>query len=151
MLCCVIWLLVKRLSQKAIQRLSQRDGLVKIKVFKLRRDADDILCSITLRSAGGVSFRCEGPTTAKARFWDREVRDHGIRRSQRSVEHSGREERADSGIRHGLTEIFRSYYRLCWDLGAGPCSNNSFFSVMCIGVYPNYHTNKNALCPSAAL
>ena len=68
------------------QRRSQRDRLVKVKVFKLRRDADDIPCSITLRSAGGVSFQSEGPTTAKARFWSREVRDHGIRRSQRSAD-----------------------------------------------------------------
>ena len=90
MLCYVIWLFVKRLSQEAIQRRSQRDRLVKIKVFKLRRDADDIPCNITLRSAGGESFHSVGPTTAKARFWDREVRDQGIRRSQRSAERSGR-------------------------------------------------------------
>jgi len=77
-----MWLFVKRLSQKAVQRHSQHDKLVKMKVFKLRRDADDIPCSITLRSAGGVSFQSEGPTTAKAQFWDREVRDHGIRRVQ---------------------------------------------------------------------
>src|SRR6218665_3413655 len=77
MLCYVIWLFVKRLSQEAIQRRSQRDRLVKIKVFKLRRDADDIPCNITLRSAGGESFHSAGPTTAKARFWDREVRDQG--------------------------------------------------------------------------
>src|SRR6218665_3878890 len=44
MLCYVIWLFVKRLSQEAIQRRSQRDRLVKIKVFKLRRDADDMPC-----------------------------------------------------------------------------------------------------------
>src|SRR6218665_346851 len=94
-ICYVIWLFVKRLSQEAIQRRSQRDRLVKIKVFKLRRDADDIPCNITLRSAGGESFHSAGPTTAKARFWDREVRDQGIRRSQRSAERSGREERAD--------------------------------------------------------
>src|SRR6218665_1259016 len=95
MLCYVTWLFVKRLSQEAIQRRSQRDRLGKIKVFKLRRDADDIPCNITLRSAGGESFHSAGPTTAKARFWDREVRDQGIRRSQRSAERSGREERAD--------------------------------------------------------
>src|SRR6218665_1169846 len=64
MLCYVIWLFVKRLSQEAIQRRSQRDRLVKIKVFKLRRDADDIPCNITLRSAGGESFHSAGPTTA---------------------------------------------------------------------------------------
>jgi len=76
MLCYVIWLFVKCLSQEAIQRRrSQRDRLVKIKVFKLRRDADDIPCNITLRSAGGESFHSAGPTTVKARFWDREVRD----------------------------------------------------------------------------
>src|SRR6218665_1909695 len=98
MLCYVIWLFVKRLSQEAIQRRYQRDRLVKIKVFKLRRDADDIPCNITLRSAGGESFHSAGPTTAKARFWDREVRDQGIRRSQRSAERSGREERADGGL-----------------------------------------------------
>ena len=86
MLCYVIWLFVKRLSQEAIQRRSQRDSwLVKIKVFRLRRDADDILCNITLQSAGGESFQSAGPTTAKARFWDREVRVHGIKRSQRSA------------------------------------------------------------------
>ena len=70
MLCYVIWLFVKRLSQEAIQRRSQRDRLVKIKVFKLRRDrdADDIPCNITLRSAGGESFHSAGPTTAKARY-----------------------------------------------------------------------------------
>src|SRR6218665_586046 len=67
-LCYVIWLFVKRLSQEAIQRRSQRDRLVKIKVFKLRRDADDIPCNITLRSAGGESFHSAGPTTAKARL-----------------------------------------------------------------------------------
>jgi len=61
MLCCVIWLFVKHLSQEAIQRRSQRDRLVKIKVFNLRRDADDIPCNITLRSAGGVSFQSVGP------------------------------------------------------------------------------------------
>src|SRR6218665_3619069 len=98
MLCYVmlgpIWLFVKRLSQEDIQRRSQRDRLVKIKVFKLQRDADDIPCNITLRSAGGEAFHSAGPTTAKARFWDREVRDQGIRRSQRSAERSGREERA---------------------------------------------------------
>src|SRR6218665_1839604 len=75
MLCYVIWLFVKRLSQEAIQRRSQRDRLVKIKVFKLRRDANGIPCNITLRSAGGESFHSAGHTTAKARFWDREVRD----------------------------------------------------------------------------
>src|SRR6218665_947655 len=96
--CYVIWLFVKRLSQEAIQRRSQRDRLVKIKVFKLRRDADDIPCNIILRSAGGESFHSAGPTTAKVRFWDREVRDQGIRRSQRTVERSGREERADGGL-----------------------------------------------------
>jgi len=42
MLCYVIWIFVKRLSQKAIQRRSQHDRQVKRKVFKLRRDADDI-------------------------------------------------------------------------------------------------------------
>src|SRR6218665_1074508 len=70
MLCYVmLWLFVKRLSQKAIQKRSQRDRQVKRKVFKLRRDADDIPCSITLRSAGGVSFQSAGPTTGNARFW----------------------------------------------------------------------------------
>src|SRR6218665_166942 len=67
-------------------------------VFKLRRDADYIPCSITLRSAGGVSFKSTGPTTEKARFWEREVRDHDIRISQRSAELSGRQERAVSGL-----------------------------------------------------
>ena len=98
MLCYVIWLFVKCLSQEAIQRRSQHDRLVKIKVFKLRRDADDIPCNTTLPSAGGESFQSAGPTTEKARFWDREVRDHGLRRSQRSAERSRREERADSGL-----------------------------------------------------
>ena len=88
-----------------IQRRSQRDRLVKIKVFKLRRDADDIPCNITLRSAGGESFHSAGPTTAK----DREVRDQGIRRSQRSTERSGREEPADGGLN-------MNSHRYCWDL-----------------------------------
>ena len=76
MLCYVIWLFVKRLSQEAIQRRSQRERLVKIKVFKLRRDADDIPCNITLRSAGGESFHSAGPTTAKARFSGVMVDEH---------------------------------------------------------------------------
>src|SRR6218665_2223921 len=92
-LCYVIWLFVKRLSQKAIQRRSQRDRLVKIKVFKLRGDADDIPCSITLRSAGGESFQRAGPTKAKARFWDREVRDHGIRRGHNDQQSAADERR----------------------------------------------------------
>src|SRR6218665_1129844 len=111
MLCYVIWLFVKRLSQEAIQRRSQRDRLVKIKVFKLRRDADDIPCNITLRSAGGESIHSAGPTTAKARFWDREVRDQGIRRSQRSAEHSGREERADCGLDTRVARWLSPKYR----------------------------------------
>src|SRR6218665_1783915 len=120
-LCYVIWLFVKRLSQEAIQRRSQRDRLVKIKVFKLRRDADDIPCNITLRSAGGESFHSARPTTAKARFWEREVRDQGTRRSQRSAERSGREERADSGLDMSSHRYLGA--RPCWDLatiGAGP-------------------------------
>src|SRR6218665_1979060 len=108
MLCYVIWLFVKGLSQVSIQRRSQRDRLVKIKVFKLRRDADDIPCNITLRSAGGESFHRAGPTTAKARFWDRKVRDQGIRRSQRTPERSGREERVDGGLDNELTQIIIS-------------------------------------------
>src|SRR6218665_1966866 len=114
MLCYVIWLFVKRLSQEDIQRRSQRDRLVKIKVFKLRRDADDIPCNITLRSAGGESFHSAGPTTAKARFWDREVWNQGIRRSQRSAERSGREERADGGLDMSSHRYFGA--RPCWDL-----------------------------------
>src|SRR6218665_2345396 len=114
MLCYVIWLFGKRLSQEAIQRLSQRDRLVKIKVFKLRRDADDIPCNITLRSAGGESFHSAGPTTAKARFWDGEVRDQGLRRSQRSAERSGREEQADGGLDMSSHRYFGA--RPCWDL-----------------------------------
>src|SRR6218665_1172241 len=107
MLCYVIWLFVKRLSQEAIQRRSQRDRLVKIKVFKLRRDADDIPCNITIQSAGGESFHSAGPTTAKARFWDREVRDQWykkittISRAQRT-RGAGRWR-----FRHELTQIFR--------------------------------------------
>src|SRR6218665_701707 len=114
MLCYVIWLFVKRLSQEAIQRRSQRDRLVKIKVFNLRRDADDIPCNITLRSAGGESFHSAGPTTAKVRFWDREVRDQGIKTSQRSAERSGREEGADSGLDMSSQRYFGA--RPCWDL-----------------------------------
>jgi len=37
--------MVKRLSKKAIQSRCQRDRLVKMKVFRLRRDAVDILGS----------------------------------------------------------------------------------------------------------
>src|SRR6218665_565126 len=59
-LCSVIWVFVNRLSQEAFQRRSQRDRLMKIKVFKLRREADDIPCNITLQSAGGVSFQSAG-------------------------------------------------------------------------------------------
>src|SRR6218665_1123829 len=110
----VIWLFVKRLSQEAIQRRSQRDRPVKTKVFKPRRDADDIPCNITLRSAGGESFHSAGPTTAKARLRDREVRDQGIRRSQRSAERSGREERADGGLDMSSHRYFGA--RPCWDL-----------------------------------
>jgi len=62
---------------------------VKRKFFKLHRDACDISCSIILRSVGGVSFQSAAPTAAKAWFWDREVRDGGTRRSQRSAERSG--------------------------------------------------------------
>src|SRR6218665_2989447 len=124
MLCYVIWLFVKRLSQEAIQRRSQHDRLVKIKVFKLRRDADDIPCNITLRSAGGESFHSAGPTTAKARFLDREVRDQDIRRSQRSAERSGREEREDGGLDMSSHRYFGA--RLCWYLAM--CLNVLFNS-----------------------
>jgi len=102
------------LSQKAIQRCSQRDRQMKRKVFKLRRDADDIPRSIKLRSAGGVPFQSAGPTTANARFWNREVQDQGTRRSLRSAERSGREERADSGLDMSSHRYFGA--RPCWDL-----------------------------------
>src|SRR6218665_1149498 len=114
MLCYMVICSLKRLSQEAIKRRSQRDRQVKIKVLKLRRDADDIPCSITLRSAGGVSFQSVGPTTAKARFWDREVRDQGTRRSQQSAERSGREERADSGLDMNSHRYLGA--RPCWGL-----------------------------------
>ena len=56
----------------------------KRKVFKLckPKDAGDIPYSITLRSAGGVSLQSAGPTTAKTRFWHREVGlpDQGTKR-----------------------------------------------------------------------
>jgi len=87
MLCYVIWFFVKRISLEAIQRRSQRDRLVKMTVFTLRRDADDILCNITLRSAEGEWFHSSGPTSAKAQFWDREVRDQGM--NQLMTERSG--------------------------------------------------------------
>src|SRR6218665_3826079 len=106
----VIWLglFVKRLSQKAIQRRSQCDRLVKIKVFKLRRDADDIPCNITLRSAGGVSFqsaihhskgpilgyRSTGPWYKKITTISRAQRTRGAGRWR---------------FRHELTEIFHIY------------------------------------------
>src|SRR6218665_121079 len=113
-LCYVIWLFVKRLSQEAIQRRSQRDRLAKINVFKLRRDTDDIPCNITRRSPGGESCQSAGPTTAKARFWDREGRDQGIRGSQRSAERSGREERAGGGLDMSSHRYLGA--RPCWEL-----------------------------------
>src|SRR6218665_3997223 len=79
-------------------RRSQRDRQVNRKVFKLHRDAGDIPCSITLWSAGVVSLQSAGPTTAKVRFWVREVRDQGTRRSQRSTERSRRDEMVTSRI-----------------------------------------------------
>src|SRR6218665_2703070 len=67
-------------QRRLIQRRSQRERQIKRNKFKLRRDADDIPCSITIRSAGRASFQSAGPTTAaKARFWYREVRDQGTR------------------------------------------------------------------------
>src|SRR6218665_1112818 len=69
---------------------------MKRKIIKLQRDADDIHCSSTLRSAGGASFQRAGSTKAMVRFWDRKVLGQGTRRSQRSAERSGREERAES-------------------------------------------------------
>src|SRR6218665_3250451 len=104
------------MSNRLIQRRSHRDWQVKRKVFKLRRDADDIPCSITLQSAEGLSFQSAGPTTANARFWNREVglRDQGTRRSQRSAERSGREERADSGLDMSSHRYLGA--KPCWDL-----------------------------------
>src|SRR6218665_3059856 len=70
-ICYVIWLFLKRLSQEGIQRRSQRDRLVKIKVFKLYGETPMISpgwfnynynynynylqCNITLRSARTIS------------------------------------------------------------------------------------------------
>src|SRR6218665_1582203 len=84
MLCYVIWLFVKRLSQEAIQRRSQRDRLVKIKVFKLRRDADDIPCNITLRSAGG-EYQKISKTRRKHKFSKACHADMYTRLAQRTV------------------------------------------------------------------
>src|SRR6218665_2714952 len=93
MLCYVIWLFVKRLSQEAIQRRSQRDRLVKIKGFKLRRDVDDIPCNITLWSAGGESFHSTGPRYKKITAISRAQRTRGAGRWR---------------FRHELTQIFRN-------------------------------------------
>src|SRR6218665_4384 len=98
----------RRLSRGALSVTGRRK-----EVFKLRMDAGDIPCSITLRRAGGVLFQSTEPTTAKAQFRDREVQDQGTRRSQRS-EYSRREGRADSGLdmsSHGYLGA-----RPCWDL-----------------------------------
>src|SRR6218665_2388938 len=107
-LCYVMGLFVNRISQEAIQRRSQRDRLLKIKVFKLRRDADDIPCNITLRSAEGVSFQSAGPTTAKGSIlgyrstgpWYKKITT--ISRAQRT-RGAGRWR-----FRHELTQIFWS-------------------------------------------
>src|SRR6218665_1551443 len=58
--------------------------------------------------------RVQDPPQQKARFWDTEARDHGIRRSQRSAERSGREERADGGLDMNSHRYFGA--RPCWDL-----------------------------------
>ena len=106
----MLWFFEKHFLQQIIQRRSKRNRQVK-KVFKLQRDACD---SITLWSAGGVSFQGAGPTTAKAWFRIREVPDYDIRRSQRSAERSGRVERADSGLDMSSQRYFGA--RPCWDL-----------------------------------
>jgi len=95
---------------------------VKRKVFKLRRVTGDIPCSITLQSAGRVSFQSAGPTTAKARFWDRDVWDQGTRWSQRSTEHSGQVQRADSGLNMSSHRYLGA--RPCWDLATRSKTSN---------------------------
>src|SRR6218665_1121729 len=120
--CNVIWLFVKRLSQEAIQRRSQSDRLVKIKVFKLRRDADDIPCNITLRSAGGEAFHSAGPTTAKDRFWDREVRDQG---------------------NNQMTEQSRTELNRCFSLFSSGwfCSNTPIITYECDRMWLSNHAS----------
>ena len=96
MLCCYMVICIAPLIGGYSWR-SQRDRQMKRRVFKQRRGASDIPCGITLRSAGGVSFQSihVGPIVAKARFWDREIRDQSTRGSQRSAGRGGRQERAD--------------------------------------------------------
>jgi len=72
---------------------------MRVKVFSPGRDAGDICGIIIPRTAGGVSFQSEGPTTAKAWCWGKPVRDLGPRRSNRSAERSGREVLAESSLR----------------------------------------------------
>jgi len=89
-----MWLFVKRFSQEAIQRHSQRDRPMKIKVFRQWRDAGDIPWRIILHTAGGVSYQSEVPTAAKAWCWLDKEDKMGTRRSNWSAERSGREELA---------------------------------------------------------
>ena len=87
----MLWLFVTKAPlAEGYSEALLRDRQVKRKVFKLRRDADDIPSSITLRSAGGVSFQSAGSTTANARFWDREV--YGIKVQE---DHSDQQSAAD--------------------------------------------------------
>ena len=75
----------------------RKDREVKRKVFNLLRDAGDIPCSITLRSARRVSFQSARPTRAKARFWYREVRE-GTRRTHNSDQQSAADERSEQTV-----------------------------------------------------
>jgi len=85
----MLWLFVWRLSQEAIQRRCQRDRQVKRKFFKLRTYTGDIPCSITLRSAGGVSFQSADPLQQKLGY---EIEEYGIKVQE---DHSDQQSAAD--------------------------------------------------------
>src|SRR6218665_531791 len=68
MLCYVVICIAPLTEGYRIQRRSQPDRQAKRKVFILRRDAGDIPCSITLRSAEGVSFKSASPLKQRPGF-----------------------------------------------------------------------------------
>jgi len=63
-----------------------------------------------LASHSGVQEECHSKVQEPLRFWDREVRDRGTRRSQRSAVRRGRDEQADSGYESNdsfVTALFK--------------------------------------------
>ena len=115
-LSCLIWTFVKLLLQQTVQSCSQHDRLVKRSLYSTKRYRWNPRRTLSTLNCRGNAVPRWGTHHSKSPVLDKEVRDQDIRRSSRSAEQRGQEERAESGLHIKRTaELLKNHFRL-WPL-----------------------------------